>query len=186
MTNVSELIKKTMRLIGRFSTAETYGEGDLSDEENSLVKNLLYCFNAVADELTRHYFPVVQEQSFTVSSGKVYFTKFSYNPAKIISVTDSSGSRVKYERFYDRIETEADYVTVKYCALHSSKEEDDESGLDSRMGDVLITYGMAAEYCLINGECALAELWENRYRAELDRTLSDLPSGGYVAPRSWL
>lgn len=186
MTNVSELIKKTMRLVGRFSTAETYGDGDLTDEESTLVKNLLYCFNAVADELTRHYFPVVEEQSFNVSSGKVYFTKFTYSVGKIISVADKNGKAVKYRHYYDHIETDADYITVKYCALHSSKEEDEESGLDQRMGDVLISYGMAAEYCLINGECALAELWENRYRAELDRTLSDLPSGGYIAPRRWI
>lgn len=186
MTNVSELIKKAMILVGRYDAAQTYGDGDLTDEQSVLVKNLLYCFNAVADELTRHYFPVIVEQSFTAVSGKVYFTKFTYNPGKVVSVTDSDGNAVKYKQYYDRIEVDENYVVVKYCALHSTKEETDESGLDGRMGDVLVSYGMAAEYCLINGECSLAEMWENRYRAELDRTLADLPSGGYIAPRRWV
>ncbi len=186
MTKVSELIKMAMRLVGRFDCADTYGDGTLTDEQATLVKNLLYCFNAVADELVRHYFPVAAEESFDTADGTVYFTSFSNPLCKVISVKDADGKPVAFRQYYDRVEAEKLAFTVKYYALHKAKGEDDDSGLDARMGDVLIAYGMAAEYCLINGECALAELWENRYRSELDRTLCDLPQGGCIAPRRWI
>ncbi len=186
MTQVKELIKEAMRLIGRFDAADNYGTVDETDEHGAIAKSLLYCFNAVADELTRHYFPVTAVESVSDTDGKLYFSSLNNPLLKVYSLTDSRGYKVKFEQFPDRMEFLGSDLTLKYAALHSPCEENDDCDLDKRMGEKLITYGMVAEYCLIIGECSLAEQWENRYRRELDRSLADLPNGGYLPPRRWV
>ncbi len=186
MTLVKDLIQKTMRLVGRADAAEVYGAAEPDAEHQLLVKNLLYCFNAVADELLRHYFPTNAKQAVSVTEGKFYFSSLSAPPLRLISVTDGNGNAVPYQLFPDHLELSADSVVIDYVALHAAKQENEQSGLDGRMGDKLIIYGMAAEYCLINGECGLAELWENRYRVELDRSMADLPASARIPPRRWV
>ena len=39
---------------------------------------------------------------------------------------------------------------------------------------------------LIAGDTACAEMWESKYRAEIDRQLSRSASAGRIPPRRWL
>ena len=54
------------------------------------------------------------------------------------------------------------------------------------VGDALISYGVAAEYMLIEGDISCAEMWESKYRTEIDRQLSLLPVRGRIPPRRWI
>ncbi len=186
MTTVKQLIAGTMTAVGRADAASAYADDSADAEQRELAVNLLYCFNAVADQLVRHYFPVTAEEKVYAKNGAVLYSEFSRPVLRVYTVRDRSGRAVKYSALPDRILTDVSPVTVKYAALHSVCGENDESGLDARMSDELIIYGMASEYCLINGECALADEWERRYRGEIELALADLPRWGYMPPRRWV
>ena len=39
---------------------------------------------------------------------------------------------------------------------------------------------------LIEGDISCAEMWESKYRTEIDRQLSLLPVRGRIPPRRWI
>ena len=47
-------------------------------------------------------------------------------------------------------------------------------------------YGATAEYLVIAGDTACADMWERRYREEIERRIALSPSGAAIPPRRWI
>ena len=183
---VSDIVKTALSLVGREDAAEALeGQAYLDDAELlHAVRAMLYCVNATEDELARGTFPLVREDALTAVGGRIYYTEFTRTPAKIISV--KRGNRdVAYVLCPEYLETEGKGLTVKYMYCPEKKELADESDYDGYpVGERLMAYGAASEYCLIEGAFEEAENWEQRYREEVERA-RPRERCGYIPARVW-
>ena len=114
-----------------------------------------------------------------------YTASFTHIPIKIKRVT-AGGESVKFEVFTHYICVQAKSVTVEYEYAPSRKNLDGASDYGDEVGEYLIALGMAAEYCLINGEAEAADKWEQAYRARLDAVQRALPVCAHIPPRRWI
>lgn len=184
---VKEIICDALLLLGRSDVAEEYVQGNALDvEKQQAVKTLLYCFNAVADELARAYFPLKARESVKVSGGIISVFGLKQKPVRILSV-ESGGRNVEWNVYPEYIRVNADEVVVEYEYCPEEKEEKDDAIFgDVIVGARMVVYGMAAEYCLINGEIESANAWESKYRQEIDKALSSQKVRGRIPPRRWV
>lgn len=182
---VNNLITETLVLMG-MSQAADEGEDPSAADTARMRGILLLCFNAVADELARGYFPLKTVQTLTSDTGSYMFADFPLVPYRIISVK-SGGEKVAWKLRPLCIECDRPSIDVEYEYVPQRKESDDEfSYPDTAVSELLVEYGMAAEYMLICGDAEASAAWESRYRAEIDRQLSARPVRGRVPPRRWL
>lgn len=168
---VSDVIKTALALLDRQDVADMVSSQTYSSDEEAsrLVGALLHCFNAVEDELARGFFPLETEETLVASGGKIYYTAFSETPVKILSLT-SGGKEIDHVICPKYIEVKAGAYSVKYVFAPSKKELDGESDFTGYpVGERLMAYGVASEYCHISGDIGQAESWESRYRAEIER-----------------
>jgi hypothetical protein len=178
---VKEILEDAMRLTGR----DIYDESD--DESEQRVKyTMLFCLNAVVDELARGYFPVKKVEDMKSSDGKYNFSDFAERPLKVVKVT-SGGKKVGWHLMPEYLATNEASVTVEYeYAPQKLSEEDEFNYPDAQVSARLVAYGMAAEFMLICGEVESASCWEQKYRQEIDRLLSLKTVKQRIPPRRWL
>lgn len=180
---VNSVIDRALRLVGRADAAEALSDGTMNDEQKAAVNTLLYCFNAVEDHLSRKFLPLKAVQTASVSGGKVYYTQLAHTPLRIRKVL-SDGEQAYFRTFPKYIETAAEgSVTVEYDYSPNAKELGDEC--EYADGGEMIACGMAAEYCLINGEAQASEMWDKKYLEQADKMQQMRVPRGYLPLRSW-
>ncbi len=168
---VSDIVKTALCLAGRKDAADAVDSGDHAEDRelSHAVSAMLHCFNAVEDELARAWFPLSREEKLTPQSGRIYYTSFGRAPVKILAVTRGE-KPVAHVICPEYLEVEGGEVTVKYRYCPAKKQLSDESDFDGwPVGERMLSYGAAAEYCLIEGAYEEADNWEARYRAEIER-----------------
>lgn len=184
---VLDVIASALKNIGRRPLAETLlAGGTADDEETEVVNTMLYCFNAVEDEVARCYLPLVTKETLTSSNGAYSYSNFLHTPVRILHVFDGE-KEIGYETYSTGFTADAEKVTVEFEYAPSKKLLTGYSDYWSGVaGEYLFACGAAAEYCLINGEIEAFGLWEEKYRQEIDAAQSRRPSsGGFLPPRRW-
>ena len=183
---VSDVIISALNLLGRNELSKALSENaELDEEGTETVNTLLYCYNAVEDELARKYVPLNAKEDLTSYSGKFYYKDFAHPPVKIKRVL-SGGNEIDYQLLTEYMAVNATKITVEYEFAPSKKQLDGVSDFGLEISEHLLALGMAAEYCLINGEIEAAELWESKYRSQIDFAQSRLPSCKSLPPRRWV
>ena len=181
---IKQIISEACELLARGELAGKVAAGSgLSDEENETVKTLLYCANAVEDELARNYFPLYATEKFTPKGGAVYFSQFKNTPVKIMSVK-RGGTGLDFKLHPQYIEVNADFIEVEYAYSPAKKGLEDDSSFPA-LSPSLAACGVAAEYCLIEGEISRAQGWESRYREMIDKARAKLRPA-HIPPRRWV
>ena len=85
------------------------------------------------------------------------------------------------------LEAEGIRITVRYMYCPVKKTISDESDYSGYpVGERLMSYGAAAEYCLIEGAFEDSENWEKRYRDEIARHRPYEKAEGYIPARKWV
>jgi hypothetical protein len=183
---VKDIIKDAMRLVGRADAAETaYSDGE-DEEIKRLEHTMLFCLNAVSDELARGYFPAQKEETFNTKDGVISFDSFSKKPIKILKVKRGE-RKIGWRILPEYLQTDVGEIKILYEYVPDKFALEDEfSYPDNEVGERLVEFGMAAEYQLICGEVESANCWEDRYRAEIDRLLSCHTVRERIPPRRWL
>lgn len=184
---VKNVIASALRLIGRTELIDDLtnpGKSGMEDSEE-VKSTLLYCFNAVEDELARKYIPLIAREEIRSPDNRFFYSTFSHNPVKIRRVT-ADGERIPFEVFTLYMYAEARKIVVEYEYAPSEKGIDNVSDFGDEVGEYLIALGMAAEYTVINGETEMADRWEKRYRAQLDSVQRALPVCANIPPRRWI
>ncbi len=184
---VKDIIARALRITGRADVADALdSDAERTADGEEAVKTMLYCFNAVENELARSYFPLIYSEEVVAVSGRVSFADFTYCPVKITSVK-SGGKPLKYTLNPQYISADAEAVSVEYWYTPAQKDIDGDSAYDgTEVGELLVAYGAASEYCLINGESAAAELWESKYREAIDGSRRTHRRKHYIPPRRWV
>lgn len=183
---IRKILAGALRRIGREDLAvDVDGGGEPSGEDGEVVTTLLYCINAVEDELARYYFALKFTEELSSADGLFPFGSFSRTPIKIISVTHG-GKKIPYEVTEKGVSAGFNTVEITYRYVPSPKTIEGDSAFGD-IGDGEITaLGAASEYCLICGEAALSEVWETRYREAIDRAQSELGRSAEIPPRRWI
>lgn len=161
-------------------------ENAVTEEENDVIKTLLYCFNSVEDELARLYFPMEFKEVMSSETGEYPFEEFGRRPVKIISVT-SEGKPVDFTVNATSLIAHSENVTITYNYAPLIRDIEGESAFSPvTANERLVAAGTASEYCLINGEAELAKTWESVYRGEIERLQNLKFAGKRLPPRRWL
>lgn len=184
---VKEVIIETLRLVGREDVADAVSAGGQLDEEMTRLKRAFITYlNAVLDELARGYFPLDYVEDMSAEDGRYAFTAFSKPPLKIRKVI-CGDKKVRWRLSPDALVADSPEITVTYEYAPSALSEDDEFSYPVfAVGERLVSYGMAAEYYLVMGDASASELWENRYRSEIELLLSHSNVRGRIPPRRWI
>lgn len=154
--------------------------------DESETETLLYCVNAVEDELARYYFPLKTTETLSSQSGIYYFKSFAKRCIKILSVK-ANGEICGFEVFPEYLRADAKEITVEYEYSPQIKTIDGDSEYDGvKVSENLIAKGAASEFCLIRGVMSLAELWESKYRQEIDLARKNGAAFGTLPPRRWV
>ncbi len=183
---VKDVIASALNLLGRADLVSALSANSKADKEGQeLINTLVYCFNAVEDELARHYIPLTEKEEMQSPDKLFYYSSFGRNPVNIKRVTED-GKKVRFEIFATYMQADAENICVEYDYAPVRKELDGESDYGEEVGEYLIALGMAAEYSYINGEAELASQWENKYRERLDKLQRTLPVCEKIPPRRWI
>ena len=183
---VKDIIASALKLLGRADLVSALSSVSNADKEGQeLINTLLYCFNAVEDELARHYIPLRAKEEMQSADTLFYFNSFGHNPVSIKRVT-ADGKKVKFAIFATYMQVDAKEITVEYEYAPERKELSGECDYGAEVGEYLIALGMAAEYSLINGEAEFASQWESKYRERLDKVQRTLPVCEKIPPRRWI
>lgn len=183
---VKDIIASALTVLGRAEIISALSDVEGADaQEKEIIDTLLYCFNAVEDELARRYIPLVTSEELVSPNTRFYYTSFTHTPSRIRRVT-AGGEDVKYEVFTQYLSVQEKFISVEYEYSPKRKKISEESDYGDDVGAYLIALGIAAEYSYINGEAEAAEQWEKKYRAQLDGIRRALPVCGNIPPRRWV
>lgn len=184
---IKDIVVRALLYSGRDDIAGIVeSDGEHTAESADALKTMLYCYNAVEDELARNYFSLVTVEKMSASNGIYYFEDFLRNPVKIISVK-SQGREIPYTVLPKSLLCNAANIEVKY---EYSPEKGKIDGVcaftDEQASIKMLAAGAAAEYCLINGEVSQAEALEKTYRQEIDGIRRSAYSSVKFPPRRWV
>lgn len=73
---VREVIASALILLGRAELASALASGAGAEEEKDLTDTLLYCFNAVENEIARNYIPLVYREELLSKNNKFLCSRF--------------------------------------------------------------------------------------------------------------
>ena len=188
---VKDIILRALVFAGRDDVAKAVEEADDDlDGCDSLIKEAvkiaLLCFNAVEDELARCYLPLKTTERFVSDNGDIKFSLFSERPIRILSVKNAAGE-CDFETLPEKLKTSVGEVYVEYNYAPQPKGLEDESVYSETQASIsLIAAGTASEFCLISGDAGAANVWETRYRQEIDLCQRKKYSGVKIPPRRWV
>ena len=154
---------------------KTYIETGACNDEESAKQNyvlLLKCYNLVADEISREYFPLSTVETFTPDNGVILYENFTFNPVLIKSVTTLDGNKADCKIHLVRIFTNST-VKVEYAYSCPERSYNDISDFTlTKVSKRVLAYGVVVEYCLIKGMFEEAVMWRDKYNSGLSACLS--------------
>jgi hypothetical protein len=139
-------------------------EPDMSGDTEMLAD----CANFVISEVAAEYIPVYKTESVTPINGMIEYAQLS---ERIIGIKDVTcgGQKARFGYGFDGINVDsasAHEVTYAFAPLEGTLE----SVLPWKGGKPAVRtlgYGIAAEYCLINGMFDEAAMWDKIGRAHV-------------------
>ena len=162
--SVKAVVRATAQMLGIADEVEAYLNNEETQEGKRCTELLLKCFNHVENELALDYLPLLAEDEVVASTGIVKYAELVYPAVRVFCVEDGEGNSLKYKLFPDCLETHPGKVKVVYSYSPTEKSLDMESDYQTAASERLFLYGMAAEYCLAEGELESAGIWDKKYK----------------------
>lgn len=143
---------------------------DCAQEPWGEVASLLRCYNLVENEIALDYFPLKTEETLVSCGSVIPYARLQHAPVTILSVTDENGNAENFEVRPARIVlTGCKNRKLKVVYTYSPAEKlfTDCCELGGKISARLLSFGVACEFCLTNGQFAEAAAWEKKYREAL-------------------
>lgn len=188
---VKEVLTVAADCLGREDLISVFEkeEGGLSEEERKERDALLRCFNFVENETALDYCALKKEETVEVTENKIFYSKLSHAPVNIRRVV-CGGYLARFAAYPAYILVSDGWIgnaTVVYDCIPSAKtslaEESELTG--NGVSARLLALGVAAQYCLVNGETGRAAVWDKKYRDAL-RAKNLLKRTVSVRSRRWV
>lgn len=132
--------------------------------------NLVRCYNLVEQELATDYFPILEVDKFFHVEDKIYYKDFSRKPYMLKGIQDFHGDSVSFRLVPEYINLIKNYnggtFFVKYYYLPEDKELYSNSTYGAEYISIL-KYGIAAEYCLMQGNFEQAKIYSDKYKERI-------------------
>ena len=173
---VKEVLCEAAKLVGE-SDVYNYLSDKIPDdtayceEGAELIK---HCYDVIIDELACEYLPLKDKCAFAATDGKVMYSSFVKKPVRINFVYDENGKKLPYKAFIDHLSVTADKVIIEYDFKPGVQNITDEAFYaDGIIGEHVLAYGVATEYCTERGRITDAEIWASKYNAALKARLAE-------------
>lgn len=139
--------------------------GEQFDGYPDEIKSLVRCFNLVENEVALDYFPLKKEETFVPEGRIVPYTQFSSSPVDVLKVTDERGGDAEFEirTAYLYLPEACGKVKVTYSYAPVQKTLFDDSEFSGKVSLRLMSFGVAAEFCLSASRFSEAAVWERRF-----------------------
>lgn len=183
---VKELIGEAMNCISSSDDVQNYLSGEADAAVKEKAKTVLFCINAVRDELARTWFPLRAQYTPPSGTADCELKNFDETPVKIIAV-QKGGKSVRWRISGGVLHCGEADCTVEYDYTPAKLTEEDEFYFpEPAVGEYLVRCGALAEYFLLVGEVSLSAVWENKYRHEIDLIIARRSAAGRIPSRSWV
>lgn len=140
---------------------------ELTDD---IRNNLVRCYNLVEQELATDYFPILEVEKFFHVEDKIYYKDFSRKPYMLKGIQDFRGDSVSFRLTPEYITLIKNYhggtFFVKYYYIPDTKELYSTCTYGAEYTGIL-KYGIAAEYCLTNGDFEQAKIYNDKYKERI-------------------
>ncbi len=162
---VKEVILYAAALLGDKAEVENFFKGTSTNAKEQ-VDMLLSCFNMVENELALDYVPLMTEEKFSLTSGKLPYSLLKQDVVRIVHVKGADGEYIPFRIFAQYLEVGegAKQVTVQYAYTPKAKTIEQDSDFRAGVSARLMAYGVAAEYCVAMGMCSEAAVWDKKYK----------------------
>lgn len=167
------LLLRVSWCLGREDLIPVFGseESGLSAEERLERDALLRAYNFVENEVALDYCAIRKEETVEVCENRIYYTAFSCVPVHIRKVI-CGGYLARFAAYPAYILMSDGWqgaATVVYDCIPTTKSSFDEESELSACGVSarLLALGVAAQYCLVNGETGRAAVWDKKFRDAL-------------------
>lgn len=141
----------------------------LSEAYKSQINFLLKCLNLTYQEIASDYIPLLKKESISFVDGEILLSSLSKKFLEVVSLRSKNGEKVKYKIYPDYIEAnidEADMV-YKYLPSNLTSLSSTIETFANRVSEITLAFGVAMEYCFINGLHEDAAVWERRFKDAL-------------------
>ncbi len=148
--------------------AETLNLDATLTGESDLDKLLLRCANNCLDEITSEYLPLASETEVESENGLIAYSKLGVAVYDVVWVK-KEGTKVDFELFPSAIRVKKDgkYLIRFYTRPLPLAMEDEIP--DLHLTPRVVSYGIAAEYMLVNGFYEEAAMYDRRFKDALMR-----------------
>ena len=158
---IKDVIKEVATLLGLSNVSGANLDADSFDSQTQKDINLIISStNEVLCEVATDFLPLKTKETVTVANGCFDLTTLTHDFHKLVEVDTSESYYVLRENLYIKDGT----YDVTYTYLPEIYELNDEiEDIDLRLTLFALSYGVAAEYCLISGNYSESELWASRF-----------------------
>lgn len=183
---VKNLVKNSALILGKFDVIRYInGATDSGIDTLESVNLLTNLCTLVVDELSSTYLPLIRRETVTFGHGKHPLNTFRETIIKILAVYDMDNKKVDFtiDEYY--VWANVSKCNVEYEYAPKNYDLDDEIGYSEK--DISIStlaYGVAAEYCITQGQFEQAVMHHKRYVDNLAEIC--LPKNKMIKSRSWV
>ena len=184
---IKEVIIGAATLAGEEKTAKALIGTETADDKEILgrIDLLTRLANLVIGETAATYIPLKTEEKVGTADGKVYYADLKKNAVKILGVYDEFGDKLAFKHFGEYFSSSRGTLSVVYAYSPSNLGLDDDAGYTERdVSANVLSYGVAAEYCLTQGRFDEAVMWRERYSDGIEAFC--LPENRRTKRRGWL
>ena len=161
--------------------------GVLSEETSGELDILLRCCNLVLGQLASSDFPLTAKETVRAQGGEINYSDFKHKVKDVVCVT-KSGKKISFTEFHDSVAVSADgelKVTYTFSPEKYNLYDDSPYAAD-KPSALLVSYGIAREYCIISGMAPDAAMWDGRFVAAAAEEARGKRREKRIKPRRWI
>ena len=167
--NVIKYVANYLNLNNILNSVLLDGENELTKQDEAEINTLLCCLNLVINQVATEYINLKNTIKISSISGKIYYSSLSNNVVVDVLKVTKNGVPIKFEVCADHIKTESGDLEVEFVYQPSSCSSV-LSNIDFenfKINERVLSYGVVAEYCFLNGNYDDAAIWDNRFKNSL-------------------
>ena len=128
------------------------------------INLILSCINEVLCDISTDYLPLKASEEITVLNGEFSLSGLSQDFHKLISISPNLPHVIRQNTLY----VDSGTYSVEYQYLPEVYEVGDTiEDFDTRLTIYALSFGVAAEFCLISGNYSESEMWNSRFESAM-------------------
>lgn len=172
MMLVKNIIKKVLNLTHNYELAEAL-DGELTTTQENEKKLMVDCVNLTNCNIATNYVKLYAVKKVRNSSGTItYSSVTSKTIFDIVSVKTVTGTSIDFDLNTGGIVTKVGDVVIKYTYFPDDLLYDDAiDNYPTKINERIFVYGVMAEYLYVKGVFDEAQMWEEKFKLELQSCL---------------